>query len=270
MKIGLAQINIKWEDKEFNKQKCLKFIKEAKKESVDFVLFPEMTLTGFSMNVDKIKQDNSEIVDWFKEIAIKMNVYIGFGYVEVVDKKGENKFSIVSPYGEQICKYTKIHPFSYGKESFYYRGGEKIVITDIKEFKVCPFICYDLRFPEIFQIASKTAGLITVSANWPQKRSEHWKTLLRARAIENQCYVAGINTVGIVGDNLYSGDSMIVDPNGNVLVHEWEKEKLITYKIEIGEVKKTRRNFTLKNDRKENLYIDLYEINSKINHKGNL
>ena len=123
-----------------------------------------------------------------------------------------------------------------------------------RSITITPFICYDLRFPEIFQIASKKSDLICVAANWPKEREKHWITLLTARAIENQCYIAGINRIGS-GDGIdYSGCSMIIDPEGNILNNINNDEGIIISDIYEDKVKDIRRKFTLKRDRRESLY----------------
>lgn len=254
MKIALAQMNIEFENKEKNKEKCLRFIKEAKDKASDLILFPEMTLTGFSMNTEHISEDNNETLNWFKTHAHNYKLFIGFGHVVKQLNKCENRFTIVSPNGKVLLNYSKIHPFSYSSEDRYYEGGNSVVFTQIGDFNVSPFICYDLRFPEIFQIASKESNLITIAANWPKSRRDNWITLLKARAIENQCFVAGVNVIGLIDGFEYSGDSIIIDPIGNVLAQAEDKEQLVVTDINHMEVLRYRTHFPLKNDRKEKLY----------------
>jgi omega-amidase len=264
MRIALAQIDIAWENKEANKKKALAFIEKAKKQAADFILFPEMSLTGFSMKVPLIGEKKDDIFStkaWFADKALQNNIFIGFGYVEIDPEtlKGTNKFSVVSPDGSIISDYSKIHPFSFGLEAEHYVGGNSISTFKLKDFTASTFICYDLRFPEIFQYASKEASLITISANWPKARREHWITLLKARAIENQCFVAGINRVGW-GDNIeYCGDSMVIDPLGNIIAQSYNEETLVTADIDISEVIKVRESFQLKKDRREDFYAELYK-----------
>jgi predicted amidohydrolase len=263
MKLGLAQIDMTWEDKEKSKSKVLAFLNIAKKNKVDLILFPEMTLTGFSMNVEQIGETSSPIsstVAWFLSTAKVYNLHIGFGHVEIdpITGKGLNKFTVVSPQNQIISSYSKIHPFSFGLESQHYTSGNTLVDFCLRDFVISTFICYDLRFPEIFQAASKKSSLITVSANWPKSREEHWITLLKARAIENQCYIAGINRVG-TGDTIeYSGNSMIIDPYGNLLCCNEGEETLVIGDIDINKVSDIRTNFKLKSDRRENLYKTFY------------
>lgn len=264
MKIALAQTDIYWEDKSQNREQTSKFIANAAQSVADFIIFPEMSLTGFSMNVDYISEEinfTSDTVDWFKSQAIENNINIGFGYVEKAssDIRGKNNYCVVSSTGNILSLYSKIHPFSYGLESQFYNGGSALPSFKLKDFTVSTFICYDLRFPEIFQIASRNSGLITVGANWPKARIDHWITLLKARAIENQCYIAGVNRVGI-GDNIeYSGNSLLIDPLGNVLLQGTDKEELLIHDIKFDEVNKVRRSFKLKDDRREDLYYSLYK-----------
>lgn len=257
MKIALAQYNIWFENKIKNKDKCLEFLKQAKDKDVDLIVFPEMSLTGFSMNVELTGENNSETIEWFKEKAVQFNLFIGFGYVNKADNKGLNMFSIVSSEGKAVCSYTKIHPFSYSKEDDFFKGGNEIVYTKIKDLNVSPFICYDLRFPEIFQIASKEANLILVAANWPKSRRDNWITLLKARAIENQCYVAGVNAVGNIDGLEYAGDSMIIDPIGRIVSSGSDNEELVVGDISLSETLRFRTNFPIKKDRKETLYHTL-------------
>jgi predicted amidohydrolase len=257
LRIALAQINIAFENKLKNKAKCLQFIKEAKEKEVDLIIFPEMSLTGFSMNVELIGENDNETIEWLKEQAVSFGIYIGLGHVAKANGKGLNKFTMVSPDGKEICSYSKIHPFSYSNENKFYEGGTEITFSEIKDFIISSFICYDLRFPEIFQIASRKAHLIIVAANWPKSRREHWITLLRARAIENQCYISGVNALGVIDGLEYSGDSMIIDPMGNIIAVASCKEELVIGDINISEVLDYRNNFPVKSDRKENLYAFL-------------
>ncbi|AAK79631.1 putative amidohydrolase [Clostridium acetobutylicum] len=257
MKIALGQIDVFFEDKERTKEKCLNFMKKAADKKADLIIFPEMTLTGFSMKVDKIGENKFETLEWFKEKSKEFNIYSGFGFVEGT-KKGKNNFSICSPLGEEILRYTKLHPFSYGNEDKYFYKGNEIVYCKIGDFNISTFICYDLRFPEIFQKASKESECILIIANWPKVRREQWIALIKARAIETQSYIAAVNRVG-EGDGLYySGDSMVVNPYGEITAFKSEKEELLICDININEVKKCREEFRFKEDRREEFYCKLF------------
>ncbi|MFL0249984.1 carbon-nitrogen family hydrolase [Clostridium neuense] len=258
LKIGLAQMNIVWENKEETEKRCIKFLEKASREKVDLLVFPEMTLTGFSMNVNKIGEKNLETVKWFSEKSKEYNLCIGFGFVDIKDNIGKNNFSICTPYLGEIARYTKIHPFSYGEEDKHYLKGEEIKYFNIGDINFSSFICYDLRFPEIFQAASKRSEAIIVIANWPEARREHWITLLKARAIENQCYICAVNRVGEGNGLYYSGDSMVIDPYGRVVCTSKDEEKLLTADISKDEVKNCREKFRFKQDRREELYKRLF------------
>lgn len=254
MVIGIVQMNIEWEDIYSNMNKIETFIGEASEKNIDLLLFPEMALTGFTMDVSKHVFLENEIIGWISKIAMSKNISIGLGFGILVDKKGLNKYVIISDKGEILCEYSKIHPFSYSGEDKKYYKGIDIVSATLRGITITPFICYDLRFPEIFQIASKKSDLICVAANWPKEREKHWITLLTARAIENQCYIAGINRIGS-GDGIdYSGCSMIIDPEGNILNNINNDEGIIISDIYEDKVKDIRRKFTLKRDRRESLY----------------
>jgi len=246
-----------WENKQGNFEASARFLEEAREKQVDFLLFPEMSMTGFSMHPEKIgeNRDHSETLLYFQEKAKAYGIYIGIGYVEYLLPKSYNCYAIISPEGKILADYRKIHPFTFGTESAYYTGGNEIVDCRVGEFTVTPFICYDLRFPEIFQIASDNSQLIVVPANWPSDRREHFITLLKARAIENQCYIAGINRVGHARTLSYSGDSMVIDPFGNILADGGEGEKLVTADIQLSLVEKYREEFPAKKDRRKDIYV---------------
>ena len=257
MRLALAQMEPLWENKKGNFEASLKFLQEAKEKQADFVVFPEMSMTGFSMHPEKIGEDreNSETLSYFQKQAKEFGLYIGIGYVEYRLPKSYNSFAVISPQGEILADYQKIHPFTFGTESVHYTGGDHIVACKVKEFTVAPFICYDLRFPEIFQIASEKAQLILVPANWPAERRDHFITLLRARAIENQCYIAGVNRTGHARTFTYSGDSMIIDPFGKVIADAGDGEKLIVADLNLPLVEQYRAEFPAKNDRRKEFYV---------------
>ena len=257
MKIALCQMNILWEDKNFNKNTVLTFVKEASYKKCELIVFPEMTLTGFSMNTINLGEESPERSDtvlWFSKIAKDFNINIAFGYIEKLKDKAKNNLVIVSSEGKILSSYSKIHPFSFGEESKHYLGGSDFITTSISDIEFGSTICYDLRFPELFQILSKKSHCIIVIANWPKERSYHWTTLLKARAIENQCYILGLNRVGTSNGLNYCGDSMIVSPLGEVLCHNFNNEGLIISNIDKSKVEELRNDFKIKLDRKETLY----------------
>ena len=279
MRIALAQTNILWEDKQANLVRAEEFVIAA---DAEIVLFPEMSLTGFSMHTDVTAeycgspdvvqacvqtgntQTMAEIpqIGWTIEqvssLARRHRKTIGIGWVKKAEPLCENHYSIVTPDGKIAMDYAKIHPFSYGEEHAHFRGGEKLCTGRLGEFQAGLAICYDLRFPEQFRAMVPETEIFIVPANWPAARAPHWKTLLAARAIENQCYVAGVNCCGSMDDQYYSGDSGIYAPDGSLLApvketHLWDscmEETLLVYDIQ-NDVAKTRNAFPVLQDRKE-------------------
>lgn len=253
MKIALCQTSIIWEDKEKNYIHLEEQLKETENKKIDLFLLPEMSFTGFSMNTEMTKESNFETVNKISNYAKTYHTAIGFGWIKDCGEKSENHYTIVDKEGKVISDYTKIHPFSFAGEDEKFQGGEKIDIFELNGIKFATFICYDLRFPEIFQIVSKKAHVILVPANWPQKRREHWKCLLQARAIENQVYIIAVNCVGETGGVIYSGDSRVINPNGDTMMELSEQEGLLEYQLS-DDVDNFRNSFQVKKDRKENLY----------------
>jgi predicted amidohydrolase len=147
-------------------------------------------------------------------------------------------------------RYQKIHPFSFGDENQHYRPGDRVVTWDVEGLRITPFVCYDLRFPEPFRLAADDTDAFVVIANWPERRREHWRTLLRARAIENQAYVLGVNRVGEGGGLVYSGDSAAIDPLGRTLVEASEREAVLVADVEPGAVASWRSTFPALKDRR--------------------
>ena len=204
MKVALVSLNQSWEDKEANRLKVRNCFQTIAFRNMDLVIFPEMTLTGFTMNVKEHAEEaeNSATIRFFTDCACQYGVYIGFGMILKAGIKAANHFIIVSPEGEMCADYIKIHPFSYAGEDRFYEKGKHLTSLEIQGVPIGLSICYDLRFPEIFQALSRTDKLILNIANWPERRVLHWKTLIQARAIENQVYFLGVNRIGKDGNGL--------------------------------------------------------------------
>lgn len=254
MKIGICQLDICWEDKNKNRGKVKHFIMEAAAAGVDLLLFPEMTLTGFSMNISITADYQEESLNFFLGEAMNNLINIGFGWVEALGEKARNHYSIVSSDGAVLSDYVKIHPFSFAREDEYFVPGSHVTCFEMCGAGISTFICYDLRFPEVFQAVSDQTALIIVAANWPDPRKEHWITLLKARAIENQVYIAGINCVGGKGGLNYSGNSALIDPQGLVIDELKNVEGLLIADVILDNVISYRAQFPLKADRKVELY----------------
>jgi len=256
MRIGLVQMDMVWKDKETNFKKAEQYIIEAKEKNVDFIVFPEMSMTGFSMHVERIGEKKDSLItrNHFSDLAKKNTMYIGIGYVENNKGRGLNRYAILSPSGEVLCDYIKIHPFTFGREGEFYDGGNTVEFAQVGDFCVSPMICYDLRFPDIFQAASKKAEMFVVPASWPQARMEAWKIFMQARAMENQSIMVGVNRVGFDGKVPYSGESMVVDAGGTIIGGPYLGEGLFTVEVDIDNVHEARGIFPTKKDRKEQVY----------------
>lgn len=273
MRAALYQMHIAYEDKESNYRKAENKIREAASYDTDLFLMPEMSFTGFSMDTDLTGEEASDIlrcavVDRIAGWAREYHMYIGFGWVkrDAFHAEGEkrrwseNHYTIVDRTGSVISDYIKIHPFSYGGEARAFRKGDHLSFCEIEGIPVSTFICYDLRFPELFRKACDRAELMIVPANWPDDREEVWKTLIRARAMENLCYVAAINEVGKSGKLHYSGDSGVFNPWGEELplinpdtAPDGVQEGLLIYDIP-HDASKFRQRFPALRDRRPELY----------------
>lgn len=262
MRLALAQTNIIWEDKRAN----LKHVEDilcSLRGRAHLVLFPEMSLTGFSMNTAATADTERSTVKEIERLSEKYNISIGIGWVKQDNALAENHYSVITPDRGEVSDYVKLHPFSYSGEDKFFKGGDRLVSFSLCDFNISTAICYDLRFPEIFQIMSEKSGIIIVPANWPAKRREHWMTLLRARAIENQCYIAGVNCCGKMGELDYSGDSGLYNPDGKALepvevvnIGIIPDEKVMIYDI-CNDVDSYRNSFPVKRDRRCELYSQL-------------
>lgn len=256
MKIALYQMNIVWEDKEQNYSSLEGVLKQEYGKGINLLILPEMSFTGFSMNTAKTRENNLQTIDKISYFAKTYQMAIGFGWVKDCGDKSENHYTVIDREGKVVSDYAKIHPFSFAGEDQKFQGGKEIVYFELDGIVFSTCICYDLRFPEIFQIASKKAQVILVPANWPEKRREHWNCLLKARAIENQVYIIGVNCIGEIGGVAYSGDSCVIDPNGEIRQTADVQEMVIEYEL-MNDVEQFRNSFQVKQDRKEQLYYTL-------------
>lgn len=261
MKVGLTQMDIIWENKEKNMEKVTKIMEQAAKQGVDLLVFPEMTLTGFTMNTELAGEEMlfSPTLRFFKEASKQYHMAMAFGFVEDFGGEYYNKLMVVSE-GRIIYDYDKIHPFNYGEEGNHYIGGHEVKTARLQDVELSGFVCYDLRFPEVFQAVSGQAEVILVIANWPKERVLHWETLLRARAIENQCYMIGVNRIGKGNGLEYIESSMAFDPLGERLTKPHSKSELMVVDVEADKVRQIRSQFPFKEDRQVELYGSLYTL----------
>ncbi|MEE0264067.1 MAG: carbon-nitrogen family hydrolase [Acutalibacteraceae bacterium] len=258
MKIALFQMNIAWEDKEANFKKLETAVSKVIEQGVRALFLPEMSFTGFSMNISLTAESDYYTVKKVSDICKKYKLAIGFGWVEKYGDKAKNCYTVLDENGSELSTYTKIHPFSYASEDDYFVKGDKTVRFNIESTELSCVICYDLRFPELFQAISKNENIsaIVVPANWPAKRAEHWHTLLKARAIENQVYIIGVNCTGDIDKIKYTGGSCVINPNGEVEAIADDSEVLLYATLDY-DIKALRDSFPVKKDRQTGLYKGL-------------
>jgi omega-amidase len=272
IKVGITEIDIGYEDKEYAREHCLEVMQEAYENGVELLVFPEMTLTGFTMMPARMWEayrdgEIPESVSFFMENSRKYDMAMAFGYIEafMADGSGEfdesrrkvfeNKLAIVSG-DEVIMDYAKIHPFSFSGEDRVYRAGSHICQANVKDLRLGGYICYDLRFPEIFSAARDSYDAILVIANWPEERVAQWEALLRARTIENQAYVIGVNRVGMGKRERYVPSSHIYDVYGNEMA-ERVSDRLLVAELDPAVIAGARKTFPQGRDRKNEFYMSI-------------
>ena len=249
MIIGLVQYSPVWEDKEANKEKISDLL-DAIKTEIDLLIFPEMTLTGFTMQSEKFAEAiEGESFNYFSSLAKKLNCSVIAGIIVNQSGKYFNTLIHIEDNGKLKNQYHKIHPFSFSNEDKHYSAGDKPIVTKVNGWKTGLSICYDLRFPEHYrQYGRNRVPLIINIANWPDTRIDHWSTLLKARAIENQCYVVGVNRVGDTQGLHFNGFSSIYDPMGKTIVSVENEERIIIAEIDENIVNETRKNLPFLDD----------------------
>ena len=259
MIFGICQNDVRFEDREFNLLKARDQIDECKKGGAKAVFFPEMSMTGFTMNVEKVWEDeNGPVNTAMSELAVEFDIFIGYGYVRRDEKGFYNTYVILDNRGKVISSYDKIHPFSMSDEDKFYQKGDSLSFCYIGDIKIATVICYDLRFGDLFSAAAKNgADAVVVAANFGGERDNHWKTLVAARAIENQFYTIGANRVGTDPETFYFGHSMAVAPDGRILGMLDDIEGCLLFEIDKKEVTDWRKKFPALKDRRPEIYKNL-------------
>ncbi len=247
LKIAGLQIDLAWESIDQNLERIEGLLKQI--EEVDLVLLPEMFSTGFSMNVEELAPRNEEVVSWMKKLSLERGFAVGGSLSILENEKYFNRFFFVDG-GEVQHIYDKRHLFSLAKEEEVFSAGQKREVFQFKGWRICPMICYDLRFP-VWSRNREEYDLLLYVANWPERRIEAWDTLLRARAIENMSAVVGVNRVGKDGNGIdHIGHSVIIDSMGSTLAQldPW-KEGYVLAKLEKEGIEKAKEKFGFLKDR---------------------
>ena len=245
--ITTIQSNLIWEEKAANLLMLEKKIAGIE-EKTEIVVLPEMFSTGFSMRPEALAETmEGETVEWMKRVSRENGIVLTGSLM--IEDAGDyyNRLVWMLPNG-QYGHYDKRHLFAFGEEDKHYSPGNKRLIASVKGWKINLQVCYDLRFPVWARQKNYEAGaeydVLIYVANWPERRSHAWKTLLCARAIENQCYVVGVNRVGSDGKNVYhSGNSLVIDPLGQVLYHMADEEDVNTITLQKEMLEDVRNKF---------------------------
>jgi omega-amidase len=242
LKITLFQGYLFWENVDKNLHNISLRLSAAIREKTDLVILPEMFNTGFTMQAEKLAEPmGGKTMLWMHKIARLYSCVVTGSLIIADGGKFYNRLIWMSPDGGYEY-YDKRHLFGLAKENITYSPGKKKLIVDLKGWKICPMVCYDLRFPVWIRNVDEAYDLLIVVANWPERRALHWRTLISARAIENQAYVIGLNRVGHDGNEVYySGDSTCISPNGDVVYYKRDEEDVYTFPIIADEIQKTRR-----------------------------
>ncbi|MEP7257940.1 MAG: amidohydrolase [Flavitalea sp.] len=263
LSISLIQANLHWENKQANLDMFEEKIKSFK-ERTEVAILPEMFSTGFSMNAAKLaEQMEGPTLDWMERVSAENKIILTGSLI--IEEQGEyfNRLIWMLPTGD-YGHYDKRHLFGYAGEDKIYTAGSKRLISSVKGWKINLQVCYDLRFPvwarqsfplqldvntSLEESSAPEYDLLVYVANWPERRIHAWKTLLQARAIENQCYVAGVNRTGTDGNDFYySGDSMIIDPMGEVLKTVSHEESIISMDLNRSTLEQVRNKLPFLKD----------------------
>ncbi len=260
MRLGLVSLDQRWEDKSANQQRCAMLAAESMRLRCDMVVFPEMTLTGFSMNVGKTMEDihSSATLAWFGKLARDTETSIVFGacLMGCGSPRPRNVVCLARPDGITTVLYAKIHIFTFAGEDAVLEPGDQLGFALLGMARVGAAVCYDLRFPELYAALAPDCDLVITIANWPDRRIAHWRSLLVARAIENQCIMVGVNRIGTDGNGLrYEKSSMVVAPEGEVLAPVLcSGDELDVYDVDLAAVARYRAEFPTVRDKRPALY----------------
>jgi predicted amidohydrolase len=256
MRVAVLQHDIVWEDAAATRAALEPQVAAAAAAGARLVVLTEMFATGFSMRPGRISEPVGGPTErWLAHQAVDHDVWLIGSIAQHdggPDGKAVNAAVVAGPGGERY-RYEKIHPFSYAGEDKHYRAGSTPLVVDVEDLRLAVFVCYDLRFANVFwELAQEVDGYVVV-ANWPAARRDHWRMLLRARAIENQAYVIASNRVGAAGskrDHDHAGDSAIIDPWGLVLAEASTEPTMLFAEVTGERVKSVRADFPFLADRR--------------------
>lgn len=257
IKIALVQFNSKNGEIEKNHETFKKILRNIKRE-VDIIVLPEMWLSGFDLkSASKSVQETNLVLEELKKIARIRKTFVVGSHLEKAKNGYYNTASIISPEGKIIAKYRKVHLFKLGGEEKKFLAGDKMSVTKTSIGTIGLAICYDIRFPELIRKkVLKGAEILIVPSAWPKVRIDHYLTLLKSRAIENQCFVVSANKIGKNPKRVvYGGNSVVFDPWGKNLGQLKEKEGVLQVTIDLNELYQIRKKFPVLKSRREKVYL---------------
>jgi len=262
VRVAGLQLDIVWETPAENFRRAETLAAQAADFGARLLALPEMFATGFSMRAEVMASYALEVRKFLGDLATRHQLWVIGGFAEPGEKRPANACGVFGPDGREILHYRKIHSFSLASEQEHYEAGRKIGTVEIEGVRVTPLICYDIRFPELFRVAATATDLFVVIANWPTRRAHAWRTLLAARAIEDQVWVLGVNRVGDANGHPHRGDTTLLDPWGEVVDTLADEPGVVAGEVEVEVVRKARERFRFLEDRRPDVYRRLEDGDS--------
>lgn len=269
MRVAGLQMDIAWEDVGTNLERAAEMAGRAAAAGARLLVLPEMFATGFTQDIKVALEATPATYQLLADLARAHGVFVAGGIVEPApdleargggagpQARAYNTCVVLNPEGHEVLRYRKAHAFTLAREHECIQQGDALLSAAVDETRVTALICYDLRFPEVFRPAARQTDLYLVIASWPEVRSHAWRTLLVARAIENQAWVLGVNRVGTAQGHAHRGDSMLVDPMGEVVASRACSEGLVLGEVDVEAARRSRERLGFLEDRRPELYAAL-------------
>jgi len=257
MRVAALQLDIAWENPQETFRRVEAVAVDAADRGARVLALPEMFATGFSMQAEAMAAHAGAVRGFLAALARRLDVWLLAGLAEPGRERPANAYTLVAPDGRERLHGRKVHPFSLMAEAEHYESGSRVRTTGVEGVRFTPLVCYDLRFVELFRAAADRTDCFIVLANWPERRSHAWRTLLAARAIDCQAYVLGVNRVGSAEGHPHRGDSTLVDPLGEVVATLAERPGAVVGDVDPGHVADVRRRYPFLADRRPEIYRDV-------------
>lgn len=253
--VSIVQADLHWHDAGKNREQFTAVL-HTLQDRTDLIVLPEMFTTGFTMDAATYAETmDGQSIAWMKEMAADKNASVCGSLIIAENNKYYNRFICVDPSGQEVF-YDKRHLFRLANEQQHFAAGNETIIFEINGWRICPMVCYDLRFP-VWSRNRNNYDLLLYVANWPGRRHHAWESLLRARAIENLSYVIGVNRTGVDGNDLpYSGGSVIIDYLGEELANIGDKVGIATTVLDFEALQKFRDRFAFHRDADDFSLVD--------------